>query len=154
MLDVTSLTWSYSRPVTASPRGLIDLMHATIQKMYNKHATSKGQTERRPMNSYEFQWTGPHGIIHIDSRHARTYTTGTHKHAGSMGRTRQIGWARLGGFNANRQVSFNNPYMFLAGKRISNKQTPAPSVAYTDYGLQHHVAPNKRCPTLYIDYII
>ena len=99
------------------------------KKMYNRHATSKGQTERRPMNSYEFQWTGPHGIIHIDSRHARTYTTGTHKHAGSMGRTRQIGWARLGGFNVNRQVSFNNPYMFLAGKRISNKQTPAPSAS-------------------------
>jgi hypothetical protein len=37
MLDVTSLTWSYSRPVTASPRGLIELMHATMQKKCTKY---------------------------------------------------------------------------------------------------------------------
>ena len=90
--------------------------------MYNRHAASKDQMERRPMNSYEFPGTAPHDIIHIDSRHARTYTTGTHKHAESMGRTRQFGWARLGGFNVNHQASFNNPYIFLAGKRISNSK--------------------------------
>ena len=102
--------------------------------MYNKHATSKGQTERRPRNSYEFQWTGPHGIIHIDSRHARTYTTGTHKHAESMGRTRQIGWARLGGFNVNRQVSFNNPYIFFGGK-ANLQQANSSSLGIFEHGI-------------------